>query len=101
MSTSVKVFNDEATLAMGAAFDRACASVRGFARDNEVCEVIAKRIIEAAAKGERDPVQLHSQALIGFYVDEPGAAALRPRSSHTTGRNVANSNGSRTIVGAP
>jgi hypothetical protein len=71
---------------MGAAFDRACASVWGFARDNEVREVIATRIIEAAAKGERDLAQLHSQALIGFYVDEPTAAALTSR--HTTGRNV-------------
>ena len=59
-------FDDKATLAMGAAFDQACGSLRRFARYDKVRELIAKRIIEAAKNGERDPIQLHSQAIMGF-----------------------------------
>jgi hypothetical protein len=63
-------FDDEATLAMGAAFDVVCASLRGFSRDNDVREVIAKRIIESAAKGERDPVRLHLAGLRAIRMDD-------------------------------
>jgi hypothetical protein len=35
-----------------------------------VRELIAKRIIEAAKNGERDPIRLHSQAIIGFSIDD-------------------------------
>ncbi len=63
-------FDDKATLAMGAAFDQACRSLGYFARDVVVRELIAKRIIEAAKNGERDPIRLHSQAIIGFSIDD-------------------------------
>ena len=35
-----------------------------------VREIIAKRIIEAAMNGERDPVRLHEQALLAFGIEE-------------------------------
>jgi hypothetical protein len=35
-----------------------------------VREFIAKRIIEAAISGERDVIRLHSQALMGFSIDD-------------------------------
>jgi hypothetical protein len=63
-------FNDDVTLAMGAAFDMACVSLRGFSRDPDIREAIAKRIVGLAAKGERDPVRLHARAFNGFSVDE-------------------------------
>ena len=63
-------FDDEAILAMGAAFDQACSSLRHFARAEKVREIIAKRIIEAAKNGERDPIRLHSQAIMGFSIDD-------------------------------
>ena len=63
------VFDDMALLAMGAAFDQACCSLRHLARDDQVREFLAKRIIEAARNGELDPMRLHSQAVIGFGVD--------------------------------
>ena len=63
-------FDDEATLAMGTAFDQACGSLRHVACADKVRELIAKRIIEAAKNGERDPVRLHSQALTGFSIDD-------------------------------
>jgi hypothetical protein len=59
---------------MGAAFDLPCVSLRGFSRDNDVREVVAKRIIEAASKGERDPVRLNSKTPMGFCVDDVSAS---------------------------
>jgi hypothetical protein len=58
---------------MGAAFDLACVSLRGSSSGNDVREAIAKRIVEAAANGERDPVRLHSEAFMGFCVDDVSA----------------------------
>src|SRR6188768_1057327 len=63
-------FDDEATFAMGAAFDQAYSSLRHFPYADKVRELIAKRIIEAAINGERDPIRLHSQALMGFSIDD-------------------------------
>jgi hypothetical protein len=48
-------FDDAATSAMGEAFDRACKSLRNFGSACTVREIIAKRIIDAAKNGERDP----------------------------------------------
>jgi hypothetical protein len=33
-------------------------------------ELVAKRIIEAAKNGERDPIRLHWQAVMGFSIDD-------------------------------
>ena len=63
-------FDDEATRAMGAAFDKACSSLRHFAGADKVRELVAKRIIEAAINGELDPIRLQSQAVIGFSIDD-------------------------------
>ena len=63
-------FDDKTTHAMGAAFDQACRSLRRFGRYDKVRELIAKRIIEAAKTGEFDPIRLHSQALMGFSIDD-------------------------------
>jgi len=80
MSRSIQgaVFDDEATFAMGAAFDLVCVSLRGFSCDNDVREAIAKRVVEAAANGERDPVRLHSKAFIGFCVDDVSSRTIVP-----------------------
>jgi hypothetical protein len=64
------VFDDEAIRAMGAAFDQACHSFLNFAHFDRVRVLVAKRIIEAAKNGERDPVRLHWQAVMGFSIDE-------------------------------
>lgn len=63
-------FDDKATLAMGAAFDQACRSLRHVSCGEKVRDLLAKRIIEAAIKGEVDPIRLHLQALISFGVDD-------------------------------
>jgi hypothetical protein len=67
---SFLVFDDEAIRAMGTAFDQACRSLRLFAHFDRVRELVAKRIIEAAKNGERDPIRLHWQAVMGFSIDE-------------------------------
>jgi hypothetical protein len=64
------VFDDEAVRAMGAGFDQACRSLRHFAHFGRVRELVAKRIIEAAKNGERDPIRLHWQAVMGFSLDD-------------------------------
>ena len=61
-------FDDAATAAMGAAFDQTRRLLRRSAPD--VPELIARRIIEAAKNGERDPVRLRSHALMGFSIDD-------------------------------
>jgi hypothetical protein len=69
-------FDDAATLAMGAAFDQACGSLRHLGCADKVRELIAKRIVEAAINGELDPIRLHSQALMGFSIDDVSMPAV-------------------------
>jgi hypothetical protein len=71
-------FDDEATLAMGAAFDRACISLGRSARHDSARELIAKRIIETATKGERDPVRLHSQVFMRFWMPDSVSGVSGP-----------------------
>lgn len=63
-------FTDDATRAMRAAFDRACLSLRHFAQHNDAREIIAKKIIEAAINGERDPDRLHSAGLHAIRMED-------------------------------
>jgi hypothetical protein len=63
-------FDDDATFAMGVGFDQACNSLRALAHDDKMRELVAKRIIEAATNGVRDPVRFHSLALVTFSVDD-------------------------------
>jgi hypothetical protein len=63
-------FDDAATLVMGEAFDRACASLHRFGSLVTAREMIAKRIIDAASNGERDPIRLCEQALIPFGIED-------------------------------
>jgi hypothetical protein len=63
-------FDDTATLAMGEAFDHACVSLHRVGTLITARELIAKRIIEAAKNGERDPARLHEQSLIPFGIED-------------------------------
>ena len=63
-------FGDAATLAMGEAFDQACKSLRNFGSACTVREMIAKRIIDVAKNGERDPICLHEQAFSPFGIED-------------------------------
>ena len=58
------VFDDHATKVMGEAFEAACKDLDGAGQ--HAYEVIARRIIEAAKSGERDPGKLRDWALTAF-----------------------------------
>jgi hypothetical protein len=55
---------------MGEAFDAACQELHDKGQPQLVYEVIARRIIDAAKKGERDPVQLRNVGLAGLGFDK-------------------------------
>ena len=61
-------FDDEATRVMGQAYDQARRMLHHSGQLNVVLELIAKRIIEIALTGERNPDQLARGALeaLGF-----------------------------------
>jgi hypothetical protein len=48
---------------MGEAFDAACQALQKKGQPSVIYEVVAKRIIESARKGERDPVRLRNAAV--------------------------------------
>jgi hypothetical protein len=64
-------FDDETTRIMGEAFDAARATLQDRGQPQIVYEIIAKRIIEAAKKGERDPTRLRDAGLaaLGYKKD--------------------------------
>src|SRR5665213_3353487 len=64
------VFDEAATSAMGEAFDRGCKSLQYSGSTSTVREIIAKRIVDAAKNGERDPGRLHEQALVPFGIED-------------------------------
>jgi hypothetical protein len=57
------VFDDQAAKAMDEAFDAACKVLDVAGQWSVVYEAVAKRIIEMAKSGERDPNQLRDRAL--------------------------------------
>ena len=61
-------FDDDATLAMGEAFDNARKSLQNLG--SAVPEIIANRIIAAAKVGERDATRLYEQALKAFGIED-------------------------------
>jgi hypothetical protein len=63
-------FEPEAIEALGEAFDMAATALHYAGRPKIVRETIARRIIEAAQKGERDPAKLCAAALSVFNSDE-------------------------------
>jgi len=63
-------FDGAATSAMGEAFDKACKSLRNLGSTSEVRDLIAKRILDAAKNGERDPIRLREYALIPFGIED-------------------------------
>jgi hypothetical protein len=62
-------FDDEATRLMGEAFDAVCKGLRDTGQPAPVREIIARRIIKAATKGERDPARLRAAGLAALGYD--------------------------------
>ena len=60
------VFDDQATKAMGEAFDAACKVLDETGNSSVFYEAVARCIIEIAKSGERDPTHLRDRALAAF-----------------------------------
>lgn len=79
-------FDPDTTHIMGQAFDGACKELHDIGQSDLVKSVIAKRIIQIAKTGERDPHQLRKRALkaVGLCPSEPKVAGrssfLSPKS---------------------
>jgi len=71
----LNVFAPELTSAMGDAYDKAIASLPDSEAELAVRELVAKRIVRLARRGERDPEHLCSSALSGFT--KPRTAAYK------------------------
>ena len=59
-------FDPDAIEALGAAYDKACRSLHDIGQPAIVQEVIARRIIQVAQTGERNPDRLCAQALLAL-----------------------------------
>jgi hypothetical protein len=66
---NISDFDDEATRLMGEAFDAACKGLRDTGQPALVREIIARCIIRAATKGERDPARLRAAGLAALGYD--------------------------------
>ncbi len=62
-------FDPDTTRAMGEAFDKARKLLHDRGQPVMVQEVIAKRIIEIARTGERNPDKMCTQALAAFGIE--------------------------------
>ena len=63
-------FDPEALRALGKGYEMALAVLHDVGQPDVVREVIAKRIVTAAQKGERDPAKLCATALSAFDSDK-------------------------------
>jgi hypothetical protein len=69
--TEYGVFEPEATAAMGKAFDTVCEELHCTSQPEGVRELVAGLIIEAANRGELDPIRLRMLALAAFAICHP------------------------------
>jgi|HubBroStandDraft_1064217.scaffolds.fasta_scaffold103084_2 hypothetical protein len=63
------VFDDATTRIMGEAFDAACKELHDTGQPAVVQEIMAKRIVAAARRGERDVTRLRNAALAALGKD--------------------------------
>jgi hypothetical protein len=63
-------FDPDALEKLGTAYDLAVAALDDIGQPTVVREAIAQRIIRAAQKGERDPAELCSMALVALNSDK-------------------------------
>jgi len=75
LSTEFGVFEPDATTAMGEAFEAACREFPGAGPPKGMRELVAKRIISAARRGELCPIRLRIEALSGLPLARMSPAA--------------------------
>jgi hypothetical protein len=64
-------FDPEAVKAMWAAFEAVCEALRLAPRSDPITEIVARKVIEVASTGERDPERIRDLALLAL--NESGA----------------------------
>jgi hypothetical protein len=80
-STEQGVFEPEATVAMGKAFDAACEELHCTSQPDVVRELVATLVIAAASQGELDPIRLRMVAMAGFAICRPRGSAASAAAS--------------------
>jgi hypothetical protein len=68
------VFNPEAIVPIVAAFKAACQSLQLVDRDDLLTQIVARKIVEVAGTGERDPERLRDLALLALKESEKRTA---------------------------
>jgi hypothetical protein len=63
LQISDRSFDAETTALIGQAFDKTCRELHDSGQPASVKEIIAKRVIEIAGRGERDPDRISEAAL--------------------------------------
>jgi hypothetical protein len=59
-------FDPQAIEAISAAFEAVCASLQLVNRSDSVAEIVARKVIEVAGTGERDPVRIRDLVLLAL-----------------------------------
>jgi hypothetical protein len=60
------VFDPKAIEAMTAAFEAVCDSLKLLDRDDPITEIVARKVIEVAGTGERDPERIRELVLLAL-----------------------------------
>jgi hypothetical protein len=60
------VFDPKAIEAMSAAFNAVCDSLQLINRDDPLTQIIARKVVELAGTGERDPESLRDMVLLAL-----------------------------------
>ena len=79
--TQDSAFEPEVTAAMAAAFDRACRTIGGHAQADLVREIVAKRIVELARRGDFDENHLYLGALRALGLEQQACDTPPERST--------------------
>jgi hypothetical protein len=67
-------FDPETIEAMSAAFDAICEALRLTPRSDPITEIVAQKVIEVAASGERDPERIRDLVLVALKAPGAGGA---------------------------
>ena len=69
-----QAFSPEDIIVISAAFEDALRTLGLADRDDPATDIVAKKILELASQGERDPVQLRERVVLALTNGRPTAA---------------------------
>jgi hypothetical protein len=68
------IFDPEAIKAMWAAFEAVCETLQLHPRSDSITEIVARKVIEVAGTGERDPERIRDLVLLALKEPDVGSA---------------------------